>query len=54
MALKDSDTDSRRGARRRSCAKMTVMEGFGSLSDAWERHAARWERWTRVIRHDVY
>jgi SAM-dependent methyltransferase len=33
---------------------MTVMEGFGSLSDAWERHAARWERWTRVIGHDVY
>ena len=30
------------------------MEGFGSLSDAWERHAARWERWTRVVGHDVY
>jgi len=30
------------------------VEGFGSLSDAWERHAARWERWTRVAGHDVY
>jgi SAM-dependent methyltransferase len=30
------------------------VEGFGSLSDAWERHAARWERWTRVVGHDVY
>ncbi len=30
------------------------MESFGSLSDAWERHAAQWERWTRVAGHDVY
>jgi SAM-dependent methyltransferase len=30
------------------------VEGSGSLSDAWERHAARWERWTRVVGHDVY
>ena len=30
------------------------MDGLGSLSDAWERHAARWERWTRVVGHDVY
>jgi SAM-dependent methyltransferase len=27
---------------------------LGSLSDAWERHAARWERWTRAAGHDVY
>ncbi|MDX6677568.1 MAG: hypothetical protein QOE31_1620 [Solirubrobacteraceae bacterium] len=30
------------------------MDGGGSLSDAWERHAAQWERWTRVPGHDVY
>jgi SAM-dependent methyltransferase len=30
------------------------MEGSGSLSEAWERHAARWVRWTRVVGHDVY
>jgi ubiquinone/menaquinone biosynthesis C-methylase UbiE len=29
-------------------------EGFGSLSEAWERHAADWARWTRVPAHDVY
>ena len=29
-------------------------EGFGSLSEAWERHAADWARWTRVPGHDVY
>jgi SAM-dependent methyltransferase len=33
---------------------MAAVEGPGSLSDAWERHAARWERWTRVVGHDVY
>jgi len=31
-----------------------MTEGFSSLSDAWERHAAQWERWTRVPGHDVY
>ena len=30
------------------------MDGLESLSEAWERHAARWERWTRVAGHDVY
>jgi SAM-dependent methyltransferase len=30
------------------------VDGLGSLSDAWERHAARWERWTRAAGHDVY
>lgn len=29
-------------------------EGFGSLSEAWERNAADWARWTRVPAHDVY
>ena len=29
-------------------------EGFGSLSEAWERHARDWARWTRVPGHDVY
>lgn len=30
------------------------MTDSGSLSDAWERHAAQWARWTRVPGHDVY
>ena len=30
------------------------MADGGSLSDAWERHASRWQRWTRVQGHDVY
>jgi SAM-dependent methyltransferase len=30
------------------------VDAFESLSDAWERHAARWERWTRVEGHDVF
>lgn len=29
-------------------------DGFGSLSEAGERHAADWARWTRVPGHDVY
>ena len=29
-------------------------EGFGSLSEAWERHAGDWASWTRVPGHDVY
>jgi SAM-dependent methyltransferase len=29
-------------------------DGFGSLSEAWERNAADWARWTRVPGHDVY
>ena len=29
-------------------------EGFSSLSEAWERNAADWARWTRVPGHDVY
>ncbi len=29
-------------------------EGYGSLSEAWERNAADWARWTRVPGHDVY
>jgi len=29
-------------------------DGFGFLSEAWERHAADWTRWTRVPGHDVY
>lgn len=29
-------------------------EGFSSLSEAWERHAGDWARWTRVPGHDVY
>jgi len=31
-----------------------MTEGFSSLSDAWERHAAQWEGWTRTPGHDVY
>ena len=31
-----------------------MSEGLGSLSDAWERHAAEWARWTRTPGHDVY
>lgn len=31
-----------------------MVEAFEPLSEAWERHAARWERWTRVVGHDVY
>lgn len=31
----------------------TMADGR-SLSDAWERHAARWQQWTRVRGHDVY
>jgi SAM-dependent methyltransferase len=31
-----------------------MAESFGSLSDAWERHAAEWARWTRVPGHDVW
>jgi len=27
---------------------------FGSLSEAWERNAPEWVRWTRVPGHDVY
>jgi SAM-dependent methyltransferase len=30
------------------------MQGPGSLSDAWERHAGRWARWARVPGHDIY
>ncbi len=30
------------------------MDAKRPLSDAWERHAAKWERWTRVPGHDVY
>jgi SAM-dependent methyltransferase len=30
------------------------VDGSEPLSDAWEREAARWERWTRVPGHDVY
>ena len=29
-------------------------ERFGALSEAWERHADDWARWTRVPGHDVY
>ncbi len=29
-------------------------DGFGSLSEAWERNAPDWARWTRVPGHDVY
>jgi len=29
-------------------------DGFGSLSEAWERNAPDWARWTRVSGHDVY
>jgi SAM-dependent methyltransferase len=29
-------------------------EAFGSLSEAWERHAGDWARWARVAGHDVY
>ena len=29
-------------------------DGFGSLSEAWERNAPDWARWTRVAGHDVY
>lgn len=31
-----------------------MARGFGSLSDAWERHAAEWAQWTRTPGHDVY
>lgn len=31
-----------------------MEERFDSLSEAWERHAARWSRWARVPGHDVY
>ena len=31
-----------------------MVERFSSLSDAWERHASDWARWTRVPGHDVY
>ena len=30
------------------------MTGFEALSDAWERHAARWSQWAGVPGHDVY
>lgn len=33
---------------------MAAVDSFGSLNDAWERHAAQWERWTRAAGHDVY
>ncbi|MGH8573893.1 MAG: class I SAM-dependent DNA methyltransferase, partial [Gammaproteobacteria bacterium] len=33
---------------------LAMGEGFSSLSEAWERHAADWARWTRVPGHDVY
>ncbi len=32
----------------------TMGEGYGSLSEAWERNAAEWARWTRTPGHDVY
>lgn len=39
----------------RFCAKMRPMvEGFEALSEAWDRHAEAWARWTRVPGHDVY
>ena len=31
-----------------------MRDGFGSLSEAWERNAPDWARWTRVPGHDVY
>lgn len=31
-----------------------MEEDGGSLSEAWERHAPEWARWTRVPGHDVY
>lgn len=31
-----------------------MTKGFDTLSDAWERHAAQWLRWTGVPGHDVY
>ena len=31
-----------------------MRDGFGSLSEAWERNAADWAKWTRVPGHDVY
>ena len=30
------------------------MDGPGSLSDAWERHAGQWARWARFPGHDIY
>ena len=33
---------------------LTMRDGFGSLSEAWERNAPDWARWTRVPGHDVY
>lgn len=29
-------------------------DGFGSLSEAWERNAPDWARWTRAPGHDFY
>ncbi|MDQ3870433.1 MAG: methyltransferase domain-containing protein [Chloroflexota bacterium] len=31
-----------------------MKEGFDTLSNAWERHAAQWSRWAGVPGHDVY
>ena len=31
-----------------------MAEGFEALSEAWNRHAEAWARWTRVPGHDVF
>ncbi len=31
-----------------------MAQGFEALTEAWDRHAEVWARWTRVPGHDVY